>query len=434
MNVKKILYMGISLLLSIFLGTALMIGVFLLPTQRIEGHLQESIPLLVNEFDNSNVIYDYPSTLTGLFTDCIMLENAVYRSEGHSVVQEAMEVYRGEKQEEYWTPGEALLSYLNGEKLPAEVTYGRYWHGYLVLLMPMLSFLSVGELRMLGVLLQGLMCMAVVWGFYRQKKMEGAMVFCFTVLWMMPLSMMLSLSLSVCFYLMTAGVLCILFFGERLNRIGYEWLFLFLGIMTAYFDFLTYPLVTLGIPLCVWVMLQERKEKNTVVKLMGNGLSWGAGYGIMWAGKWVMGDLLAGSGIIKDALSTLTARTGAVEEKSRLDSFLIAVQENLGVVVNPPYLIMALAVLIVICWRLVVRHQKTNGGKEISIQHNFSSCKWELICYGMLAILPFGWFLVTANHSAEHWMFTFRILGISVFALLSGAVCLMNRKGKPGFQ
>lgn len=463
---KKVIAMGAFLLGSILLGVLLLYAVFLIPTQRMKGHLQASIPLLVDEFSNSNVIYNYPSTLTGLFTDCIMLENAVYEKESSSPLKSAMEVYRGEKQEEYWTPGEALVAYLNGEELPVEVSYARYWHGYLILLKPLLLFLDVGELRMIGMLLQGLMGLAVFWGFYRRRAMAYGMVFGFTVLWMMPLSMMLSLSLSVCYYLMLIGILAILFFHEKWEKIGYEWLFLVLGVLTAYFDFLTYPLVTLGIPLCVWVLLQTNKTKYTICKLTGNGISWAAGYGIMWAGKWVVGDLFAGSGVIKDALETLTARTGKVEQQSRLGSFVTAIKANLGAVENFGYLLLILAAIAVIAASWYALHQKKRkerisfykaGTRKIlpndrQVQKDSSKAeriespedkensegiksleskespegpqgfRWGTLCYLFLAVLPFGWFLVTANHSTEHWMFTFRITGISVFALLSGAV------------
>lgn len=36
----------------------------------------------------------------------------------------------------------------------------------------------------------------------------------------------------------------------------------------------------------------------------------------------------------------------------------------------------------------------------------------------LVAILPFGWALVVQNHLDEHWMFTYKIFSVSVFAVI----------------
>lgn len=409
--IKAMLSLSGCLLGSIVLGTVLMILVYMLPVERMRGHLQASLPLLQAEFDNSNVIYDYPTTLTGLFTDCIMLESAVYENPEHGLLDSAMQVYRGEKQEEYWTPGESLAEYIENGELPVEVAYGRYWHGYLVLLKPLLCFLDVGEMRLLGTMLLGVLGLAVLWGFYRRNKMEYGMAFGGAMLWMLPLSLSISLSLSVCLYIMLFGVLAVLY-GHGNGNI---YLFLFLGIATAYFDLLTYPLVTLGIPLCVWLIVQDmqdklqKTQKQTFWHMLGLAVSWGFGYGGMWAGKWAAGDLLTDSNIIGDALATLTVRTGNVEEASRLESFFAAAGANLGGFRSWAYLLLALVFGGAVLAYAIGKRKEAGCFKRNS---------WLLCCYVFPVLMPIGWILVTANHSAEHWMFTCRIFGITVFGIL----------------
>jgi len=404
-EVKKIILVIGILAGSIILGVVLLMAVYMIPNKRMVGHVRESTELLQQEFADSNIITGYQFTLTGLFTDSIIIQNAIYNEGEHSLLERALNVYRQDVSEESWAPGYSLLSYINGEIL-IEVSYARYWHGYLVLLKPLLYFFDIGELRLLGVLLFGVLCLAIIWGFYQRKKMAQGMALTVTLIWMMPLSMMMSLSLSVCFFIMVFGVLIQLVWHDKLMADRYLYFFLIMGIITAYFDLLTYPLVSLGIPLTVWMTLQKFKSKKCMKAILVNIVSWITGYVGMWAAKWVVSDLLLGTSVIPDALNTVFQRTGNAESQSRLSSFADTLNYNFSVYNNWPYFFMTIIMILVmlyIIWRQY---------KHIVIN------SIDVICYGMIMLLPFIWFFMATNHSIEHWMFTFRILGVTIFSVL----------------
>lgn len=442
---KKLMRMAGIAAAGAALGGLLLAAVFLIPVDRMQGHLRESVQLLEYEFDNNTVIFGYPFTLTGLFTDCIMLQSAVYENGEHSLAEAALGVYRREADEGQWAPGEALVAYLNGQAPPCEVDYARYWHGYLVFLKPLLCIFNLSELRLFGVIVQGVLVAAVLWGFYRRRRMREGMAFLATLLVMMPLSMMLSLSLSVCSYIMFGAVLLQLFFHDRFRRGGYPYFFLIVGMSAAYFDLLTYPLITLGIPLTVGLVLERDRERSGMKAVLEQGISWAAGYGLMWAAKWALADLFLHRGVIGDALSTLFARTGTVGGQSRVQSFLTALGSNIGALCNWPYLLLLLLGLALLVWdclrsRLNKRPGKEKGaaGLNREEQGQLSGLPGEkrgiretallYLPYGVVALLPAVWYFLAANHSAEHWMFTCRILGISVFALL----CALLKWRRPG--
>ena len=71
----------------------------------------------------------------------------------------------------------------------------------------------------------------------------------------------------------------------------YPEFFLIVGILTSYFDFLTYPVVTLGIPLCCYFLLESDRLWNNIKRLTGFSVSWAIGYAGMCAAKWVIADL-----------------------------------------------------------------------------------------------------------------------------------------------
>ena len=78
------------------LGTLLLWVIHLLPVDRMRVHVYQSLSMLREEFTDSLVIKGYEATLTGSFTDCLMLENTIYYNDAHSTFEQAMMMYRKE--------------------------------------------------------------------------------------------------------------------------------------------------------------------------------------------------------------------------------------------------------------------------------------------------------------------------------------------------
>ncbi len=397
------------LLIGILAGFILLVAVFALPKQAMLHNVQESVGTLQSDFEHEEVVYGYSATLTGIFTDSLMLHSAVYEAEGRNVLEQAMGIYRGELSEEYWIPGEAVVRYAIGETLPYEESYARYWHGYLVLLKPLLLVFNLANLRLLGTVLQPLLLGIILWLFYKREKMQYGLAYGMTVLCMIPVSMQLSLSLSVCQYILSGALIWQLWRHEKMEeKKRYPEFFLLTGILVSYFDLLTYPLVTLGIPLCVYLVLSDYPLKMQLKRMLGFSVAWAAGYGGMWAAKWILSDVLLGTGVISDALHTLSARTASAQSYNKVTGFLHVVAVNCKPYLNWPYLLLGLVILGfgIAC---LFRCRKKLDRRAL-FNHS--------ILFAILSLLPFGWFFVTENHSSEHWMFTFKILSVSIFAFL----------------
>ena len=65
----------------------------------MKEHIRDSIPMIKKEFEYFNVVEGYPGSLPGNFTDCLMLEHAVYDSGEHTVLEQILNMYRGESSE-----------------------------------------------------------------------------------------------------------------------------------------------------------------------------------------------------------------------------------------------------------------------------------------------------------------------------------------------
>lgn len=406
---KTVRNCGILLFAGIVTGFLLLLLVFALPKQAMFDNVKDSVEALESDCRDEEVVFGYSATLKGMFTDSLMLQNAVYEAKGRNILEQAMGIYRGELSKDFWVPGDAVIRYVSGESLPYEESYARYWHGYLVLLKPLLLFLNLANLQLLGSVLQPLLLGVIIWLFFKRGKIQYGLAYAVTILCIYPMSMELSLSQSICHYITLTAVILQLIKHEKIQeKKHYPEFFLLLGMVTAYLDLLTYPLITLGIPLCVYAVLSRDTYKEQMKQIRKCIPSWVVGYGGMWAAKWILSDVLLGTGVIADAVDVVLFRTSNAQSYNRFTGFFHVIALNLKPYFNWGYLFLLL-LLFGFCTTKLIRGRKNMAGAEI---------KGASLVFGIFCLLPFGWFFVTQNHSSEHWMFTYKILAVSIFAFL----------------
>lgn len=391
------------------MGVLLLTAVFLLPTDRMQAHVAESADAIRSENGTtSELLYGYSGTFNGIFTDCLMLQNAVYHG-NHTPLQAAMGAYRSETDLQQWHPADSLLAYLDGEQ-NTETSYARYWHGYLVILKPLLLFLNFEEIKQLNMIALIILFCLCMEQFGKKGRLIYGWGLIVAVLLMMPVAQILSLSQSVCAYLSLGGMLFLLIREKWVLQEGhFIYVFLILGMLTAYLDFLTFPLITLGLPLTVLLILMPAEaEKGWAgcLKVAETAACWGFGYLGLWASKWGYASVILHTNVFGDAASTLQERTSAAGSGSRLASFVQVVSKNLHEISGLPFKWMTVITLLWLLY-LLVKYRKTL--QEVP----------TVPAFFLTAFLPFLWFAVTLNHSYEHAVFTFRILSITEFALVS---------------
>ncbi len=422
-NKKQIAGLLFKNIIALLIGTVaallLLWLVYQLPVEPMKQHVAQSMPMLQKEFTDSELITGYEGTLTGSFTDCLMLEHAIYETERHSTLEQMLFMYRGESlAEDAWAPGVSLLDYVENREHAVEVEYSRYWHGYLVVLKPLLALTTVNSIRVLAAALQMLLVCAVL--LLCARRGEGILGggFVASLPFMYFFTMYFSLSLSICFYLLTLIMLIQLYWHEKLEeKKGYPIVFLIIGMLTSYFDFLTYPLITLCFPLCIVLYLSKECWQKQLGRMVGYSMEWGTGYIGLWVMKWVITDLLVGGHTIADGLGTILTRMDNAEQKSRIQGFFHVLKLNLGAYTNWGFLILIVGIVI---GTIVFLWMKR---KQIHIKKNLQSSILILV----IALYPMIWFFFTQNHSEEHYMFTFKILSISVFAFVCAVGRLMKK-------
>lgn len=412
-NVKKVLNIAIVFVAGIMLGFIFLVLSFCLPEEPMQEHLRESIPTLTKYLGTSEMIVGYQSTFDGSFTDGLMLQNAVY-DEGHTLLEKTMGIYRNGWENDLWYPRETLVEYLNGVATE-EYSYARYWHGYLVALKPMLMLFNLEEIYFFNQITQALMLLFVVGALVKKNKTKYAVCYGITYLFLVPVVMPMTLSLSICFYLyLIINCLQMCWHDKWEEKGWYTYVFFIIGMATSYVDFLTYPIVTLGIPMVMYFVLsKEDKIKQILAKVTTYSAIWGIGYIGMWASKWLIGSLILKENILQDAGNTLAQRVDTITYDSRLLSFFSVVWYNMKMYKALPYILLVL-ILFVAVIVLTIKYPAIRSKKQFLL-----GC----LPYLVISIMPFAWYALALNHSGEHYMFTFRALIVTVFA---GSCMLMN--------
>lgn len=392
--------LALILLLSIFLGTILLSLVYCLPVEPMQMHMLETLDEFMSEGDNPFLIEGYKGSSLDNTTDALMLGHAVFVSElpaykAAMLVQSSVSI-GGDTQT-------SLQQYLETGHTDKVGNYARYWHGYLLLLKPLLSIMNFQKIRLLnGILTLGLFIMVQVL-LYKRNMKKGMIAFLFSVLSLFPITISWSLQFSSVYYIGLFACLVVLWKYEYFEKRDL-WIYFFfvVGICTSFIDFLTYPVFTFGMPLIICLVLCKADWKKGIGFAFKNGVCWSTGYLGMWAGKWTIGTFLTQNNIWKDAVGNVESRISTVAYGESVNR-VMSVLRNLYIYFNVFGVLLAATLLFwvgIYLWK--------NRGQN---------CMNPIVLQVMIACIPIAWYLCTANHSYIHYWYTFRSLAVSVFAI-----------------
>ena len=411
--IKLIKHMALLFLGSAILGTLLLVLVFCIPTGPLKENVAVSVDSMIKEENQvpDNAFAQYLWGKRETYTDAIMVQNAIEEIQGKNAFEHAMWVYHTDVEEEFWTPETSLKAYCSDEGIGQAYLheYSRYWHGYLVYLKPLLLVFSWSQLVVLGVILQIVLMITVFVVSIKKGNAGVSVAMLLGFLFMKPILVLISLTMSVCWIITLAALLVMLLCHNKIEEKKiYPEVFLMIGILTSYFDFLTYPAVTLGFPLCAYFLLEKGENlKCNIQKTVGYSTCWGIGYAGMWALKWIIADVTLHTGTIKDAVWSIIGRTEAIGGRPRMNGGFYVIGLNLQEYAWVVYPIAA-ALLGIAALVIVLFAARKSAAKSVLAR---------LVPFAIIFCIPFAWIVVVQHHSALHARFTFRIISIAVLAI-----------------
>jgi hypothetical protein len=379
-------------------GQVLLVVAYCIPTEPIANNIERGAEALLIQGAEYNYAEDYRESILDNETDAVMLSEALFPEKSciNGAVLVPRYVYADRESQVY-----SLWAFLNQDN-PSNAlvaNYPRYWHGYLTILKPFFYLFDYSDLKIMNQAIQLVIIFGLFILMFKNHLEEYCVAFMpMLIIWNLA-TIGVSLQYAACFYVSMIGSLIVLKWNVK-----NEWmLFLLLGIMTSYFDFLTYPIVTLGIPLVFLIIRNADRISNPIIGIISNGLFWSIGYIGMWASKWIIGTAISSENVIYDAMLNIESRTSTSvdgEEITRIGTVFRLIQATFF---KWPYLLMLLGVVIY----LFVKYHKTFKFNQTAIS------------LAVVSLIPIAWFVLTANHSYIHPRLVYRDWGITIFSLLS---------------
>lgn len=332
-------------------------------------------------------------TALELATDNLFIKMALYEGDGAGIVQ----AFRD------------FSTQYNDE-------YSRYWHGYVVLLRPLLYFFDYYQLRILNGLAQIFLFGCCAFWIWKKKGKKYAFALFTSYVLLMPMATAICFQYSVIFYL-AFGALLLYFLKQKYweQDVNYILLFVLTGSLTTYFDLLTYPLLTWGL-LIIWMLLLQESSgtiSDNLKKVVYSALAWICGYAVMWAGKWVVGSIVLRENLFQRAFSEAFLWT-----VSEGDSAITLQDRFQAMYLNWETYSYKLYVLVLFIWLLYAILRGIGGYRKDS----------RVPAFALIMSSSFVWYFLLAGHTTMHHIFTHKIFGVTIAAFLG--IVLVSTQGK----
>lgn len=400
------------LLVGILVGFAALCLVHLIPTEKMYQNVAAAKDTIGV---HDQIIKGYVSTTIDNFTDSIMLNEAIC-----DVDTGLIDKVVNNWQANYWkgyTQEENLARYLDGEKGYRYQGYSHYWGGHQIFIKPMLLLGDYSDILAFNVIAQLLLVFAIMFRLQKMGRGYAVLPFGLTIASMMPMTIALCMQYCTVYYVMLIGILLLMRKQEKAPKADACFLFLLIGMATSYFDFLTYPFVSLGIPLVIWLLLdQEENVVRKVGRMLWNSAFWCAGYVGMWAGKWILGSIISPeSGSLAMAINSILYR-GSNKASDGVISLSDVLMKNAYVYIKKPLLIIVICVILYYGCKIVKNKDLT--GKNLK----------GVLPYVIAAFYPLVWYRLAENHSYEHAFMAYRELAIGLFAGLMLLAALARKE------
>ena len=235
---------------------------FLIDTPDMRQNAWQGCQMLSMQEGTPQMVGGFKSSQLDNFTSVLILKTAAYTGE-ESLIAKALGGYRVDMNAADGQSGwDAFCTYASGPESPTGggMGYARYWHGYTLPVRLLLCIMDVANGQMLLYFMQMALLFLVLFQMHARGLSRLVPGFFLAYFLMMPFSMSICLQYVPVSMLMLAACALILAADERIDRaVSLPVFFALLGLLTNYFDLLTFPLATLGFALVTELALMLRR-------------------------------------------------------------------------------------------------------------------------------------------------------------------------------
>ena len=381
-----------------------------LPEGRIKRSVEKSVEM-------GDIMTDYPRAIVNkevcrmdCYTDALIL-NQVYSSSKQEPLRSVMLVpsIGDENDKTEW-----LNAAVTGVTEPIH-NYPRYWHGSTFFTRwVMLLCGRYANLQLFLFYTSSLALLALFMLLCRKRNYQLAICLFLAMLLLKCYVSQFLIQLYPAFFI---SIVSAIFATLLKSRDKLRLLLFVTGSLTAYFDLMTTPLLTLGLPLLV-ILADDSIEKENYGSILKEiiiiSVLWGVGYASTWVAKWIIATLLTGTNVIADAISISKYRINGVVSGEIASVSSITVWDSLYANLSKCPLGLILVIILLLAITACFAFNKKGVKKAV--------------VYLFVALFPLLYYMVVANQTYVHCWFTYRALVVTVAGVLMALSSIIDWK------
>ena len=311
-------------------------------------------------------------------------------------------------QEGGWHPEERLKSVIEGEGKMANAEYGRYWHGHLLVEFPLFMFT---DLKGIYVFFAVIMAVFFAMAAYMLWKKAGIFPVIALVISLLLVHIWYTVLSTKFFYSFAIALFGIFLIAVKADAGEGELgsIFFGLGAVTVFLDFMSTPVVSMGLPLIALIIIKrDELGRSGAAKAAGFAmkmvLSWLLGWGILGLANWVIYTVALGdAGGAVQVLSRRVALWSWSSDPSRYGRLLGIMRVILIYSGRFRYPILAGLLLLIALPVFVKKNEKSRGARA---------------AIAVVALMPFVWWLAVNTSVARHYWAVYRTIAVVFFGIL----------------
>lgn len=407
--IKRLIKYSAIFFLTVVLLLIALIGVAKIPKNAIRSNMIETAEYLSTKPATHFAVSGIRSSSIDWYADSLLL-NIAFNLDDQNTLESVM-----------WAPfsgytNQHVSRYLlesARDGLEPTQEYLRYWHGSTVIVRLEHLFLNIRQIYILHAVIMAALCIWLLRMLISAGLQQEGIAFLLSIIcasiWFVPFC----LEYTWVFLVMLVFSVITIRAALRNQYDGMGSLFLIVGMVTVYLDFLSTETVTLLIPLIFVLRIRERNNSSDnwgfVLK---NSVLWLFGYAGMWAMKWLIASIVLHQNVMPYVTGHIEERIGGSVHLPLWQFLIQAITRNTSRLFPFDYgLIGAIIFLFCVMMFVIYPIYTRKIGLRMKIDRK------QTMLYLCLSLVPYVRYLVLHNHSWRHCNFTYRAQASTIFAL-----------------
>lgn len=407
---RTIIYsLGIVIVLTLINGILLVLS-FCLPTSGMRQHVADSAPMVALEELYPRWNWQYTTTQVDGQSEYDLFGMAINEDAEGTAIEKAM-----------------FMWYPDGENLPRDEgvaeyakktdmhydqrPYTRYWNGSVMFLKVLLMFFTACDVRMINFMLEISILLVIIWLMAKKGLDRFLIPFIAAMIFVNPFTMAISVKYSAEYIPMLLAIIVILLLSDSIDKTegGWNIFFACVGAITAFFSMMSFPGITLGIPLLMLIWVHN--EKNVIKTVVVNSIYWVGAYAVAWSMKWIIGTVATDYDFLEDAISQIFG----YHSEGAVSILIERIMRNLWPIYNPVYVLFFLCVVVITIIVSIKKSVNDTPSERFSVD--------AIIGYALLILMPFAIIIGMGNgYAYVHFYMAHRH-----FAIAAGAsICIVS--------